>query len=152
METTQGRDNRTMPNTLAHDFAVRLAAQGVSFKVRNNRLWVQPEKAYKKLPDEDRAFIRRHRTELKLIAEFGVLDVPKDRAKRKHTPEESEPEVYAYGRRITERDVIDALKVLGDDALAAYKAGHMTKANAYEMARHRLRQTTELEGARRNCG
>ena len=60
-----------MTDQLAVDFAARLAAKGVTLKVRNNRLWLLPGAAYKDLSDEDRAFLRHHRAELKLIAAHG---------------------------------------------------------------------------------
>ena len=105
-----------MADQLAVDFAARLAANGVTLKVRNDRLWLQPGRAYKDLSDEDRAFLRHHRAELKLIAERGV-PVAKASSKPAPKPEEPEPEVYAYNHRITSQDVNEALEALGDETL-----------------------------------
>ena len=143
-----------MTNSLAHDFAVRLAANGVTLKVRNGRLWIQPARAYGEMSDEDRAIIRHHRAELKSIAAGGMpavpLAVPTPRRKPRPqpTPEEPEPEVYVYDNRITSTDVVETLKAQGDQALADYHAGRTTKAEAYEMARHRLRQILEIGAPR----
>jgi hypothetical protein len=54
-----------------------------------------------------------------------------------------EPELFVYGHRITEADVLEALRMLGDDALADYAAGRWAKATAYEIARDRERQRRE---------
>ena len=134
-----------MTDQLAIDFTARLAANGVTLKVRNNRLWLLPGRAYKDLSDEDRAFLRHHRAELKLIAERGV-PVAKVSSKPAPKPEEPEPEVYAYNHHITSHDVNEAMEALGDDALADYRAGRITKVEAYEMARHHKRQTLQMGG------
>jgi hypothetical protein len=56
---------------------------------------------------------------------------------------EPEPELFVYGHRVTEADVLEALRMLGDDALADYAAGRWSKATAYEIARDRERQRRE---------
>ena len=56
---------------------------------------------------------------------------------------ESAPELFVYGHRVTEADVLEALRMLGDDAPADYAAGRLSKATAYEIARDRERQRRE---------
>jgi hypothetical protein len=56
---------------------------------------------------------------------------------------EPEPELFVYGHRITEANVLEALRMRGDDALADYAAGRWSKATAYEIARDRERQRRE---------
>ena len=98
----------------------------------------------------DRAFLRHHRAELKLIAAHGIPDVAR-RVPRKSepTPEEPEPEVYVYNHRITSHDVKETLMALGDQALTDYHAGRITKREAYERAMHHTQQRLQLAGARR---
>ena len=55
----------------------------------------------------------------------------------------AEPELFVYGHRVTEADVLAALRMLGDDALADYAAERLSKATAYEIARDRERQRRE---------
>jgi hypothetical protein len=52
---------------------------------------------------------------------------------------EAEPDVWADGQRITEVDVIDALLQLGDEKVDEYRTGKMPKAEAYQIARRRIR-------------
>lgn len=49
---------------------------------------------------------------------------------------EPDPEVYVQGYRITDRDVKAMLSTFGDEALAEYEQGHLTKAEAYQQACH----------------
>jgi hypothetical protein len=60
------------------------------------------------------------------------------------TEPDGEPEVYAYGRRVTEHDVRECLRGLGDDALRDFETGRLAKAEAWEMARAWLRQIAEM--------
>ena len=59
-------------------------------------------------------------------------------------PAEPEPEVYACGRRVTEADVFEALGMLGDETVADYRAGRLSKAHAYDIARRWLREFAQL--------
>ena len=64
---------------------------------------------------------------------------------RDQTPTPQEPEFdpdrwrAPSGRRITEADVIQALSMLGDEEVQAYREGRLAKTKAYAIARHRLR-------------
>lgn len=73
---TQGPEKPTPAPPAAESataFAGRLRVRGVTFAVRNNRLWLLPPKAYKTLSDDERAFIRHHRAELKDLVYDGAL-------------------------------------------------------------------------------
>lgn len=61
--------------TPAANLVVSLRARGITFAVRNNRLWLLPAAAYKTLTDAERATMRARRDELKRIAR-GDLPVP----------------------------------------------------------------------------
>ena len=128
----------------AEELVARLAAKGVFFKVRNNRLWVRPGRAYKTLSDADRATVRHHRAELKEIAAGGRPVGPQANARPEEPEPEPEPELFAYGRRVTHRDVLETFEMMGDQALADYKARRIGKAEAYVMAQYRLRQIMQI--------
>ena len=130
----------TVISAVAEEWAARQAARGVTLKVRNGRLWLRPGAAYKEMSDTDRAFLRRRRDELKAIGLRGFVQPVKPEPET-----EPEPELCVHGRPVTEKDVVDTLKVLGDHALADYHAGRLSKHEAYERARCRLRQERQLE-------
>jgi hypothetical protein len=54
------------------------------------------------------------------------------------------PQVYIYGRRVTERDVIAQLEDLGGDALADYRTGKLPRDEAYRMTAAFIRQLWEM--------
>ena len=89
---------------------------------------------------EDHAALRQHRD---AIAGFIRNGVPNPPAPAPEPEPEPEPVLYAYGRRITARDVTDALVSLGDQAVADYATGTMTKARAYEIAQRRVQHQME---------
>lgn len=134
----------------AHAFAATLAQRRITFRLRGTRLSVIPAKRYHDLSDEDRTAIRKLRPAIKALASGGLLPAicdpqtaapPVREAQRK---EEPTPEVWVRGVRITEAHVTTALTALGDDMLAAYESGRLSKLEAYEMARLRERQAQEL--------
>lgn len=53
---------------------------------------------------------------------------------------EPEPEVYVNGRRVTEYDVREMLRTLGDEELQRYERGEIPKAEAFAQARNWLKQ------------
>ena len=136
----------------AFAFASALADRGITFRLRGTRLSVIPAKRYHDLSDEDRTAIRKLRPAIKALASDGLLPALSDpqaeappvrEAQRK---EEPTPELWAYRVRITEAHVTTALTALGDDMLAAYASGRLTKLEAYDIARRRERQAQELLG------
>ena len=50
------------------------------------------------------------------------------------------------GHRVTEADVIEALSMLGDEQVQAYREGRLPKAEAYRIAHHRLRAIARMTG------
>lgn len=136
----------------AHDFIAALATRGLSFRLRDNRLWLWPTKGYALLTAEERKTMTRLRPALKAIVRDGLLPVVSDSqteppaqpvAQRKVEPT---PEVWARGVRITEDHVTTVLSSLGDHMLAAYKAGRLSKLEAFELARLRELHAQELLG------
>jgi len=66
-----------VPTDSVADFVQELRRRGLTFMLRNNRLSLWPQKAWKMLTDEERDFIRRHREELKAVAGTDhILEVP----------------------------------------------------------------------------
>jgi hypothetical protein len=59
------------------------------------------------------------------------------------------PGESAYGRRVTEADVTEALAALGDETLSAYRAGDLSILEAYRLAQSRMKTSAELRGRRR---
>lgn len=119
--------------------SVRLT--GVVFRMSSpNKLTAQP---WARLSDADRAFLRANREEIKVRVRVGLpgLSIPSRPIAVVKT--EPEPEVYAYGHRITEADVLDALRCLGDEPLDDYRASRMSKVTAYGIARQREQQLCE---------
>jgi uncharacterized protein YjiS (DUF1127 family) len=51
--------------------------------------------------------------------------------------------VYAYGKQVTEADVLVALRCLGDDALHDYQTGTLSRDDAYQVARRRMRELAQ---------
>jgi len=64
---------------------------------------------------------------------------PREQAPADPPASDPAPELFVRGRRVTEADVIDALSMLGDEQVHAYREGHLSKAEAYRIAQHRLR-------------
>ena len=56
------------------------------------------------------------------------------------TAPEPEPDLYVYGRRVSESDVKEMLRLLGDEELLRYERGEIPKAVAFKQARYWLRQ------------
>jgi hypothetical protein len=54
------------------------------------------------------------------------------------------PELFVGGHRVTEADVIEALSMLGDEELQAYRDGRLPKAKAYRIARNRVRTIARM--------
>lgn len=61
-------------------------------------------------------------------------------------PEETKLECFVRpdGRRVTEADVIEALSMLGDEQVEAYREGRLPKVEAYRIARDRLRPLARM--------
>ena len=61
---------------------------------------------------------------------------------------EKEPEVYVWGPRVTEADVLDdALSDLGDETVRAFREGRLSKEQAYRIARNRLRTIAAMRAS-----
>src|SRR4051794_38086900 len=121
--------------TRSHDvtaFLALLTAKGIRFELRKDRLYLLPTRARKELTDAERTYLREHRQELKRFIRDGPATEP-------------EPEVYAYGRRVTEHDVRECLRGLGDDALRDFETGRLPKEQACAMTRTWLRQQAEMK-------
>jgi hypothetical protein len=58
-------------------------------------------------------------------------------------PPDAAPELFVGGRRVTEAEVIDALSMLGDEEVQAYREGRLLKTKAYRIAYDRLRTLAE---------
>jgi hypothetical protein len=54
------------------------------------------------------------------------------------------PELYIYGVRVREADVIESLKDLGDQALADYRSGKLSRQEAYRAAAQWVRSGMEF--------
>lgn len=54
------------------------------------------------------------------------------------------PEVYVYKRRVHEADVLNCLRDLGDQALADYKSGKLSRDEAYRQTATWLRNAMEM--------
>jgi hypothetical protein len=61
---------------LAVSWVQALQARGVVLSVRNNRLWLRPENAYKQQSDEELLTLRHHRREIIDIVRSGVCPAP----------------------------------------------------------------------------
>lgn len=123
----------------------RLREAGASFSVEPaGKLRVRP---WRSLPAEDRQAVRANRTEIIALLEAQKREAERAPSARPAPQVKPTPEVYAYGQRVTEYDVMQALTALGDEVLAGYRAGRMTKREAYGIARLRLKQLKELRRA-----
>lgn len=124
----------------ARELVAVLRERGVQLTLAGERqLRAKPWRA---LGPELRHDIQRNRDEI--IAVLKAEQAPAPPVNTPPPPPEPEPVVFAYGHRITERDVHAALRALGDDALADYDAGRITKAEVYEIARLRECQFRQL--------
>jgi hypothetical protein len=156
-----------MASTEVIDFVADLTERGMWFSVRGpnqDKLWVHPRSLYRELSREHRDFIRDHRGDLLDIAsavqrhrEDIATGEPRPVASpdsslsvfRTPTPiVEPDPEVFAYGYRIREVDVREAMRAMGDEMLDDYVSGRISKATAYQMAARGLRQSMEMKRAR----
>ncbi len=129
----------------------RLRERGITITLRNNRLWVRPAHIYAELSEAEKTTLREHREEIKALVRADLTDEPESpppppAPPRKKHPHEDEPTpvVFAYGHQVTKHDVRDALYCLGDAAVADYDSGRMSKAEAYEIARRRLREYQQI--------
>lgn len=138
---------------IARSFVRRLQARSVSLLVKNGRLRMKPPSAYRELSDEELLVLRHHRAEITALVASGLVPSPSPPIVSEPTPEppsettpvpEPEPEVYVYGIRVREEDVLASLRSLGDEVLASYRSGELAKSKAYDVARRRLRQLMEL--------
>lgn len=55
------------------------------------------------------------------------------------------PTIYVYNRRVTERDVLNQLRDLGDQAVRDYETGRLSIDEAYRMTAAWLRQMREMQ-------
>ena len=69
---------------------------------------------------------------------------PREQAPARPPASDAAPELFVSGRRVTEADVIDALSMLGDEEVQAYREGRLPKAEAYRIAHHRLRTLARM--------
>ena len=66
-------------------------------------------------------------------------------------PDEPAPVVRVYGRAVTESDVKESLRMLGDDFVRRYERGELPRADAYAIARRRVKAQMALAGRRRSA-
>ena len=122
-------------NTLAAATVARLRRNGAVFTLEGKRLRVRP---WRSLPAEDRRAVQ---DQWRAIVAF----LRAERAEPAPAPA-PEPEPEPEGPPVAEHDVLEALAGLGDETLARYQSGRLSKAEAYEMTRNWLRQRKELRG------
>lgn len=127
---------------------------------RRGNLELHPKGSYKLLSAEERNFYQTRNAKLKalvaaapdkLIGWTQVRPQPPVQSQPVAVPAQPErvsgaPEVYARGTRITEAHVREAMEMAGD--LYDYEAGRISKVEAYDRARVRLRQLQDLYGVR----
>jgi hypothetical protein len=107
------------------------------------RLAIRPASARALLTDDERAVLRRHTSEL-----LAPITAPRG-APAPAPPVEPTPVIVVGRRQITERDVEHACRMLGDAVLADYRAGRITKADAFAMTARGLTQLHRMTGGRR---
>ena len=142
-------------------FVTQLTDQRMWLRLWTGRLLLLPSGAKSKLSAEQRDFLRDHKAQLKTLAAAAPNNClgwtqpeaqpttqpqPQSQAVAVPAKREAEPEVYVRGTRITEAHVREAMEMAGD--LHDYEAGRITKVEAYERARVRLRQLQDLYGVR----
>jgi hypothetical protein len=144
----------------AADFVNRLRERGVTVSVQRDRVVLSPRSAYKHLSPEERTVLRLHRADIiNLIRSAGPFVQP-SMATATLAPEAARPAasvlrseplpvVYALGRRIREHEVREALANYGDETLADYDAGRISKADAYELTRYALCELDQRQCSRR---
>lgn len=71
---------------------------------------------------------------------------PREEAPACAEASDAAPELFVEGHRVTEADVIEALSMLGDERVQAYREGRLPKAEAYGLARNRLRAIGQMRG------
>ncbi len=159
----EDRDPRTPELTPAAnpaaEFVERMVSRGVSLGLRGNRLFLSPSSAYAELSYDMRSVLRTHRAEIKeLIRTAGpfVISPTRDTAAPAPQPQpeparstqrsEVEPVVFVGRKRVTESDVRGFMADLGDEELADYEAGRISKIDAYESTRLAMLQRLELRG------
>jgi hypothetical protein len=121
-----------------------LEARGVKVGVTDGRLWMKPSTAYGELTPDERTVLNAHRSAIKeFLSDAGPTREPKA-ATAALAPE---PVVYVGTRRVTERDVREALEDLG--ILADYQSGCISKVEAYELARRGLMHARKCGYAKR---
>lgn len=131
---------------------------------RRGNLELHPKGSYKMLSTEERNFYQTRNAKLKALAATKHLGwvqpgtqpqlqsqpvaVPAQpqRVSPVRPSAERTPEVYVRGLRITEAHVREAMEAAGD--LHDYEAGRISKVEAYDRARVRLRQLQDLYGVR----
>lgn len=147
------------------DWLTQKRQAGVRFALAGkNKLTAQPWSA---LSDADRVFLREHRETIKSLVRAGLPPLPV--APPVQPPPQPEPSgmttsvisvdegepsgstsdcpvLFAYGIRITESHVRQALKGFHDDALSDYLDGRTSKREAYRIAQNWVRQVIELGG------
>lgn len=154
-----------MASTDAIDFIAMLSERGMWFSVKgpnHDKLWLHPRSLYRDLSREHRDFIRDHRADLLELAcaverhrqdiEAGdptprVVPSPDHRpnvVRRSPPVAEPEPEVFVFGHRITDLDVREAMRMMGDEMLDDYRSGRISKATAYQMTSRGIRQSIEI--------
>jgi hypothetical protein len=70
---------------------------------------------------------------------------PTDPTWGRSTTDPNAPEVYVLGHRVTEDEVIEQLRDQGDQALADYKSGRLSREEAYRQTANWLRQLWEMQ-------
>jgi hypothetical protein len=120
-------------NTLVAEIVARLRRNGAVFTLEGKRLRVRP---WRSLPAEDRRAVQDG---WKSIVAF----LRAERAEPAPAPA-PEPEPEAEGPSVAECDVLETLAGLGDETLALYQSGRLSRREAEYMARNRLRQRKEF--------
>jgi hypothetical protein len=104
----------------------------VTVSVRGNALKFRPYL----LTDADRAFVRQHRESLKALIRSGYTPAIKQPAPAPPpTKPDPVPTIFVGGKQVTEVMVMEALSRLGDERLADYLLGRISKSDAYAQTR-----------------
>jgi hypothetical protein len=148
-ERTNGNRVTDQELAFATDWIAGLRARGA--KVTRGKGKRGPRASVKLTPQEEDT-LRTHREAIKaVLAREGKAGPSATRSAQlvgrpepPEKPQEPTPVVVVDRYRITEDDVVNVLTGEGNDALADYRNGRMSKADAYERARCWFRQLGTL--------
>ena len=120
----------------------RLAANGSAFCAQHEPDANAPPPRPEPLAAE--RSIAKHTPSMKARGVVASSTPPREEAPARPEASDAAPELFVSGRRVTEADVIEALSMLGDEQVQAYREGRLSKAKAYGIARDRLRTIARM--------